>query len=200
MRRYFDDYVLPTPKCGFGVFARRCVSFAEMHDALSGWLVPVNESDFAGLELSNHPSLFTWKNKRFVLVGALSLLNHHCDASVGYESPRVVPATMTDIPAFVKLLGDCLLLQMFDSTDDSNHPGWLANEEILIHYGNRAFKECKCSGCMVESKDDYRDDDDDNDTAKNTKICKYMRLHNSPAYPKFELNIDNECTATNFLS
>jgi hypothetical protein len=105
------------------------------------------------------------KTSSFVLVDALSLLNHHCDASVGYESPRVVPSTMTDIPAFVKLLGDCLLLQMFDSTDDSNHPGWQANEEILIHYGNHAFKECKCSGCVVESKDDYWDDDDKYDTA-----------------------------------
>jgi hypothetical protein len=151
-----------------GLVSLQGVVFHSPKDALSGWLVPVNESDFAGLELSNHPSLFTWKNfnhqnKRFVLVGALSLLNHHCNASVGYESPRVVPATMTDIPAFVKLSGDCLLLQMFDSTDDSNHPGWQANEEILIHYGNRAFKECKCSGCVVYNRDD--DDDLDNDTA-----------------------------------
>jgi hypothetical protein len=152
-----------TPKCGFGVFARRRVSFAEMRDALSGWLVPVNKSDFAGLELSNHPSLFTWKTNRFVLIGALSLLNHHCHASVGYGSPREVPSMMTDIPAFVKLSSDCMLLQMFDSTDNSNHPGWQANEEILIHYGNCAFKECKCSGCVIYNRD--YDDDLDNDTA-----------------------------------
>ena len=151
-------YMRRTPKCGFGVFARRRVLFSEMRDALYGWLVPVDESDFAGLELSNHPSLFTWKTKRFILVGALSLLNHHCSATVGYESPRAVPATMTDIPAFVKLSADCLLLQMFDSTVGGNHQGWEENEEISIHYGTRAFKECKCGGCVI-------DDDQDNFTA-----------------------------------
>jgi hypothetical protein len=62
---------------------------------------------------------------------------------------------------------------MFNSTEDSSHPGWQENEEVLLRYGNCAFKECKCSGCVVDKQEhvehvehvDDKNNVNDNDTA-----------------------------------
>ena len=43
---------------------------------LNGWLSPLSDRDFRDLELAYHPSLLTHNEKLFVLIGALSLVNH----------------------------------------------------------------------------------------------------------------------------
>lgn len=72
-------YLKPTAVCGFGLFARCRVSFAEVRTALVGWLSPISVVDFENLRKADHPSLFEGVDgERYVLMGPLSLANHHC--------------------------------------------------------------------------------------------------------------------------
>jgi hypothetical protein len=137
-------YMKSTEMCGFSLFARRRVSFAEVCSSLVGWLCP----DYDNLMLANHPSLFKNGRAHYILVGPLSLVNHHCGAMAGYGKPSK-PRGRVDALAFVKDSGDLMMLQLADETDDDDHAGWAKDEEILIDYGPHAFGECKCARCFV---------------------------------------------------
>jgi hypothetical protein len=129
------------PKC---LFARRRVSFSEVCSSLVGWLSP----DYGNLMLANHPSLFKNGRAHYILVGPLSLVNHHCGAMAGYGKPTK-PRARIDALSFVKDSDGLMMLQLADKTDDDNHAGWAKDEEILIDYGPNAFGECKCARCFV---------------------------------------------------
>ncbi len=137
---------------GFGLFAKRRVSFEEVRSELLGWLSPVFEGDYDRLNAAKHPSLFEFGRSYYVLIGAMSLANHDCAATVGFSEPIVVPRAIlaaTTTPAFVRLSGDTRLLQISDKTERRDHGGWEQGEEILVRYGNAYFgnNNCKCSTC-----------------------------------------------------
>lgn len=84
---------------------------------------------------------------------------------MGFGTPRK-PSTASDLrdaPAFVAGAGLMLLLVRVDET----HSGWDAGEEILLNYGPRALRKCKCNVCR--STDD--DDDSSTGTEPERKRC-----------------------------
>ncbi len=138
-------YLDQTVRCGFGVFARRRISFKEARDALFGWLSPISGDDFRDLELANHPSLLA----HYILIGALSLVNHSCASTVAFGKPQTPASSdLVNAPAFVvEANGDCMMLKLFDTSFDETHCKWNAGEEICVNYGPNAFRKCKCNVC-----------------------------------------------------
>jgi hypothetical protein len=65
------------------------VTFKEVQRVLIGWLSPVGKEDFEELERCNHPSLYGHKRKGgyYILIGALSLVNHCCGATAVFGTP-----------------------------------------------------------------------------------------------------------------
>lgn len=154
-------YLKHAPNCGFGVFARRRISFDEARSSLLGWLSPIFADDYERLIHAKHPSLFgsPTSGDCYILIGALSLVNHSCVAKVAFGKPTAVPNSMQRAPTtpqFVRLDKDIRLLQIIDASDGGEHPGWGEDDEILVNYGARAVRDCKCVACYRE---DAADDD-----------------------------------------
>jgi hypothetical protein len=77
-----DFYVAQTPNCGWGLFARRDLTFAEVQAGLYGFLSPIDDWVFTELHAAGHPSLFAVAKRRYILHELLSLVNHQCGSKV----------------------------------------------------------------------------------------------------------------------
>lgn len=141
-------------KRGFGVYARRKITFAEACEALVGWLAPISEEDYDQLNRASHPSLYQVGRERFfVLIGPISIANHDCHARAGFSRPK--PISQTNVPDFAKDYGDRLIpedlkplqLMLRDLTVDG-HPGFEQDEEIVVQYGLEMFDNCACCSCV----------------------------------------------------
>jgi hypothetical protein len=76
-------YLAQTVHCGWGLFARRDLTFAEVQAALYGFLTPIDVHTFTALRNAGHPSLFvTRSNQHYILHELLSLVNHQCKSKV----------------------------------------------------------------------------------------------------------------------
>ena len=95
-----DCYLRHTDKRGFGVFARRHVSFDEVRRAFPGWLCPISAETYETLFARAHPSLYSYGGRHYVLSGPLSMLNHQCGARTGYGRPRSFPVDGFETPSF----------------------------------------------------------------------------------------------------
>lgn len=153
-------YIKRTPKCGFGVFARRKITFEEAKNSLLGWLAPIFADDFERLNEARHPSLYgSPSGDCFILYGALSLVNHSCVANVAFGNPTKVPSAILNnestTPSFVRLDNDPItgvkLLQIKSTVIERDHPGYEEDEEITVNYGNRAVLSCQCVKCANNS-------------------------------------------------
>ena len=71
-------YIKQTAHCGWGLFARVHLTFAEVQAALYGFLTPIDEVTFATLRDGGHPSLFATSTQHYILHELLSLVNHQC--------------------------------------------------------------------------------------------------------------------------
>jgi len=71
-------YIKQTAHCGWGLFARVRLTFAEVQAALYGFLTPIDEVTFAILRDGGHPSLFATGSQHYILHELLSLVNHQC--------------------------------------------------------------------------------------------------------------------------
>ncbi len=158
------------------MFARRRVSFDEVRAELLGWLSPIFADDCDKLKAAKHPSLFEFGGECYVLIGALSLVNHDCAALVGFGEPAVVPRAILDdptTPAFVRLSDDINLLRISDKTEHRDHGGWAEGEEILVRYGNAYFgSDCKCSSCTTSRGIGSNGSGDSTDDAPRKKLIK----------------------------
>ena len=76
-----DFYVAQT-KCGWGLFARRDLTYAEVQANLYGFMTPVDDCVYDELQAAGHPSLFAVGKSRYILHELLSLANHQCDSNV----------------------------------------------------------------------------------------------------------------------
>lgn len=141
-------------KRGFGVFARRKITFTEAREALVGWLAPISQEDYDQLNRASHPSLYQLGSSRFfVLIGPTSIINHDCKALVGFSRPQ--PISSENMPDFAKDYGDRLIpddlrpmqLLLRDLTVNG-HPGFEKDEEIVVQYGFEIFDACFCASCI----------------------------------------------------
>ena len=160
-------YIKQTAHCGWGLFARVNLTFAEVQAALYGFLTPIDEVTFATLRDGGHPSLFASSTQHYILHELLSLVNHQCKSKAScnnhmmhilrtdWHSPQVyfsrvekpsdavkkAPTT----PAFV-VLDDSVRVLRIKSTNP-NHRGFLADEEICVNYRQKPVAQCRCRSC-----------------------------------------------------
>ncbi|KAL9656112.1 hypothetical protein ABK040_007730 [Willaertia magna] len=100
----------------------------------------------------SHSSFIQLKDNNYLLIGPLSLLNHHCNSSLQFKDN-----------SDGQLVGICNV--------DSSSVKFPAGSEIMVKYMNKTFKEapqdywfqCICCNCInngVPASWQYLDDDD----------------------------------------
>lgn len=142
-------------KRGFGLFARKDVSFAKLQTVLFGWLCPISLDEYEQLHEAGHPSLFQRGTKRYILAGPISCVNHDCASCCGFAAPKTFPVDGFTTPSFV---GDVAageweprLLVLRDLSGQSHKPCFRKGDEIVVRYQDE-YPDCKCSQCAKPPK------------------------------------------------
>jgi hypothetical protein len=99
---------------------------------LVGFIIYIVEEDFEILLSHNYPSLY---RNNYILIGPLSLVNHHCQSSLGFttETRRHQIAEFADI---------CMVQLRFLEVDTAVES--VEGAEILVKYSNEKPVWCTC--------------------------------------------------------
>jgi hypothetical protein len=129
-------------KRGAGLFARRNLTFKDVYFALYGWLCVIGSEEYEKLHDNLHPSLYEFREKRYILGGPLSCVNHACNAPVGFSPPCTLPREGFETPPFT-----AHLLTLRNLTDNASSARVFSKgDEILVCYQDD-YPDCLCNAC-----------------------------------------------------